>query len=124
MTDDITFIPSKNLGEKHLRKTVRYIENTAKATFTFQQWFRSSTLVNISIIDISSKGACINSKKPLSINTKITLNIKLNNGYKDTIKAKVIGIYKNKNYGISFDSSQHELMDQIIIKDNQFSISS
>ena len=122
MSDDF-FAPIDPPTGENLRKAVRYGKNNIVATLTPQQWFQNKKAIAIEIINISSKGACISSKEKLTKNTNIILNLMLNDNYHCKIKAKVIGRYLTNTYGVCFNESQHDAIDQVIRSGTHFTIS-
>jgi len=121
MTDDI-FAPIKESTVANQRKAIRYYSSTNKATVTFKQLFRSRKSIDILIINISSKGARISAVHKFSIKAKIILNLKIEGEASWQVPAKVVHLYNNTEYGIAFDSVQHELVDQIMHHETDFNI--
>lgn len=121
MTDDI-FDPIKESTIKHHRKAVRYTSGNCRATVTVKPLFMPRMHVNIKVVDISSKGARISSKYTFVTKTKITLNIKIKNHPPWKISARITGSYKHSEFGIAFDSIQHELIDQVMKNEDDFTV--
>lgn len=121
MTDDI-FAPIKTGAIANQRKTIRYISNSNTVTVSIKSIFRSRKCIDTKIINISSKGARISSKYKFSIKTKIIFNLKTKDGTTWKIPAKIACLYSNMEYGITFTSIQHDLIDQIMANDADFTI--
>lgn len=121
MTDDI-FAPIKESTVANQRKAIRYYSSTNKATVTFKRLFRSRKSIDILIINISSKGARISAIHKFSIKAKIILNLKIEGEAPWQVPAKIVSLYNNTEYGIAFDSVQHELIDQIMHHETDFNI--
>lgn len=108
--------------DKNRRKAVRYTSRNRKAILTLKQLLRPNIYIHIKVINISSIGARITSKYKLSTKAKIKLNIQTKNGITWKIPAKVISPYSDTEYGIIFDTIQHDLIDQIIKYETDFLI--
>ena len=121
MTDDI-FAPIKTGAIANQRKTIRYISSSNTATVSIKSIFRSRKCIDTKIINISSKGARISSEYKFSKKTKIILNLKTKDGTTWKISAKIAHLYSNMEYGITFASIQHDLIDQIMANDVDFTI--
>lgn len=108
------------------RKSVRYAKNDLTAHLILKQFFKSNEYTFAKVVDISSTGARIDTAQKLSVKTKVTLNIMLDNQYTHKVKAKVTRICQNAvsgiNYGLIFDEAQHALIDHIVVNNNDFSI--
>ncbi|BCG63279.1 MAG: hypothetical protein methR_P0975 [Methyloprofundus sp.] len=108
------------------RKSVRYAKNDLTAHLILKQFFKSNEYTYAKVVDISSTGARIDTAQKLSVKTKVTLNIMLDNQYTHKVKAKVTRICQNAvsgiNYGLIFDEAQHALIDHIVVNNNDFSI--
>ena len=121
MADDI-FAPIKESTVANQRKAIRYYSSTNKATVTFKPLFRSRKIIDILIVNISSKGARISAEHKFSRKSKIILNLKIEGETLWQVPAKVVRLYNNTEYGIAFDSVQHELVDQIMQHETDFNI--
>ena len=121
MNDDI-FAPIEESTVANQRKAIRYTSSSKKATVTLKQLFRPIKYINIEVINISSKGARVYSKYKFSMRTKIIFNLKIKGSNTRKVPARVIRLYSNTEYGIAFDSIQHDLIDQIMKNETDFTI--
>ena len=121
MTDDI-FTPLKEGTKANKRKAIRYLSSSNKATIALKPLFRSRKYINIEIINISSRGARISSKYKFAKKSKIIFNLIIKNNTTWKVPAKVVRLYSNTEYGIAFDSIQHDLIDQIMLNETDFNV--
>jgi len=121
MTNGISALPTKSTN-KNRRKAVRYTSRNRKAILTLKQLLRPNIYIHIKVINISSIGARIASKYILSTKAKIKLTIQTKDGITWKVPAKVISSYSNTEYGIIFDTIQHDLIDKIIKYETDFLI--
>ena len=121
MTDDIFADIEESTIANH-RKAIRYISSSIQATVTLKSFFKPKKYIKISILNISSRGARISTKYKFPMNTKLVLNFKIKGVDMRRIPAKVVRPYNITDYGIVFDKIQHELVDQIILNETDFSI--
>ncbi len=122
MTDE-TITPIKNTPRVKQRKAVRYITYSPnKAIITIKQFLGPKTYIHARVINISSKGARIYSKYEFTANTSIILNIKIKSGESWKIPAKVIELYSDSEFGIIYNATQQDLVDQILKHEEKFGI--
>ncbi|NOQ13689.1 MAG: hypothetical protein GQ583_04315 [Methyloprofundus sp.] len=121
MTNGISSPSWENTSENR-RKAIRYSPRSKKAIIKLKQLLRPNIYIHIKIINISSKGARISSRYTLSIKTKVILNLQTKDGTIWKVPAKVIRLYNNEEYGILFDAIQHDLIDQLMKNETDFSL--
>jgi hypothetical protein len=99
-----------------LRKAVRYGRSDIKASLCSKSIFRSSKPFEIELLDISTRGAHIVSKRKLSVNTAFTLKIAFNGGKAFDIAGKVIHKKSSRedSYGFQFDVYNDGLGDYLL----------
>ncbi|NOQ13690.1 MAG: hypothetical protein GQ583_04320 [Methyloprofundus sp.] len=120
MTDEIFSLEENTVANQ--RKAIRYFSNHNQAHITLKKLFRPSKNINIKIINISSRGARISSEHKLSIKAKIIFDLPIKGSSMEKVSAKVVSLYNNTEYGIAFDSIQHDLIDQIMEHEDDFNI--
>ena len=121
MTDGF-FAPLKESTVANQRRAIRYTSSRNRATVTFKSLFRPRKHINIEVINLSSKGARVSSKYKFPMRAKIIFNLKIEDSNTFKVPAKVIRLYSNTEYGIAFDSVQHDLIDQIMENEDDFTI--
>lgn len=109
-------------AELNRRKAVRYNSKSKQVIISVKPLLKAKIHVYVRLINISSKGARIFSKYKFSSVIKADLSMKTRNGHIWKVPSKVIQIYNNNEYGVIFDTTQHELIDQIVKNENDFSI--
>ena len=106
------------------RQAVRYRSSQHnQAIVTFKPLFQGKKYINVKVLNISSKGALITTKYPFSLNAKIILNFKIKGGDVWKTPAKIARRTQHATFGIKFDTIQHELIDQLIHHNRDFSLS-
>lgn len=122
MTDDI-FTPIEESTTANQRKAVRYISSSRnKAIITLKQLLMPNKYIHVEVINISSKGARASSKYKFSEKATITLNFKISNGDTWKVPAKIVRLYSHSEFGIIFDTLQHDLIDEIMKHEADFTI--
>lgn len=121
MTDAIFSLTEENRIANQ-RKAIRYLSNYNQACITLKQLFRPSKVIHIKIINISSRGARIVSDYKLAKKAKIVFDLHMTDSTPGKTSAKVVSIYNNTEYGIVFDTIQHDLIDQILESEDDFNI--
>ena len=121
MTDDI-FAPIIESTATNQRKVIRYYSSSNQATVTFKPFFRRSKIIDILIINISSKGTRFSTKFKFSLKSKIILHLNIEGGSDWLVAAKLVRLYKNAEFGVAFDSVQHDLVDELMLHEKDFSI--
>lgn len=122
MTDDI-FSPTKKSKTDNQRTAVRYTSSCNKAIVIIKKFFMPTKFINIKVIDISSQGARLSSKYKFKRKTKIIFKIKIKGGLTWETPAKIIRLYDHQEFGVTFDHKQHDLIDQIMHSEDDFSVS-
>lgn len=120
MSDDI-FTPTKESNPENNRKAIRYSPSRKKATVSLKQLFNHTRHIHVIIINISSKGARFSSKYKFTRKDKIILNLRIKGKIHKKVPAVVVRLYQGSEYGISFDESQHEIIDKLISQTTDFS---
>jgi len=122
MTDDI-FSPTKKNKIDNQRTAVRYTSSCNKAIVILKKLFMPTKFINIKVIDISSQGARIFSKYKFKRKTKIIFKITIRGGLTWATPAKIVRLYDNQEFGVTFDCKQHDLIDEIMNSEDDFSVS-
>ena len=123
MITDIFFPSGEEDTIVNKRKAIRYNSSRRnKAIITFKQRLKPKKHIHIEVIDISSKGARISSKYEFPANALVILNFKIKGGDIWRVPAKVIEQYGALEYGLLFDTSQHDLIDQAMHHAKDFTI--
>jgi len=121
MSDEIFTLP-KESSKANQRKAIRYSSDERKATVTLKHLLRTNQHIHIKIINISSNGARFSSRYKFSKNARIILNLSIEGGGTWQAPAKVVRKYKNTEYGIVFDALQHNMIDEILVHSEDFTI--
>lgn len=102
------------------RTAIRYVRSDIAVTIT-KPGINLTKFLPVKLIDISSKGATIESRKKISLNHKVILHLLFLDNRSFTITAKTVhlakNIYKNKNknkYGLKFDRTNDELGEYLL----------
>jgi hypothetical protein len=123
MTNDIFSPPTKKSKIDNQRTAVRYTSSCNKAIVILKKFFMPTKFINIKVIDISSQGARISSKYKFKRKTKIIFKIKIKGGLTWETPAKIVRLYDHQEFGVTFDHKQHDLIDQIMHSEDDFSVS-
>jgi len=99
----------KTFSEKNNRKSVRYTFDPINANLK-KKSFTGSKRFEVSIKNLSSRGAVIELKKPSKLRGKVTLRILFDSQHIFIIPAKITR-KEGTSYGIQFLNNQHELLD-------------
>jgi len=94
------------------RISVRYRRNDIKAMVRTRSLIFPK-LFAVNLLDISSKGAAIYSRK-LKRNSRVTFFLEFNDKTRFTINAVVAHIDSAPRYGLKFDLYQHELAEHLL----------
>ncbi len=99
-----------------LRKAVRYGGVEMKASLYRKGFFHLATPFDVEILDISTRGACIASKRKLAIDAAYGLTIVFNSGKTFDIPGKVLHkkTPSEDAYGFKFDAYNNELGDYLL----------
>lgn len=99
-----------------LRKAVRYGGVEMKASLYRKGFFHSATPFAVEILDISTRGACITSKRKLAIDSAYGLIIVFNSGKTFEISGKVLHkkTSPGDSYGFKFDAYNDDLGDYLL----------
>lgn len=122
MTDDI-FTTIKKSTIDNQRTAIRYTSSCNKAIVILKKCFMPTKFINIEVIDISYKGVRIASKYKFKRKAKIIFKIKIRGGLTWYAPAKVVRLYDNQEFGVTFDGKQHGLIDEIMQSEADFNIS-
>ncbi|MCK5353498.1 MAG: PilZ domain-containing protein [Methyloprofundus sp.] len=105
------------------RKAIRYNSSRRnKAIITLKQRLKTKRHIHVEVTNISSKGARIHSRYKFPPNAKVTLNFKIKGGDIWRVPAKIIHQYGDLEYGILFDTPQHDLIDQAMLHAKDFTM--
>ncbi len=108
------------------RKAVRYISNSNIATVTLKPFFKPKLYIKVAILNISSRGARISTKYKFKVKTRVIVTLKIKNASTWRIPARIVRVYNDNEYvygyGIVFDKIQHELVDQFILNEPDYTI--
>jgi hypothetical protein len=105
-----------NKSGVNLRAAVRYgMVNDSKTELCSKKYFLFAKPFEIELLDISSRGACIASKRKLRINSRFILKVTFADGKSFEIPGKVVhNDFKDENcYGFKFDAHNAELGDYL-----------
>jgi hypothetical protein len=99
-----------------LRKSVRYVRNDIDALLYSARLFRSSTPFEIELLDISTRGAHIASKRKLNVNAAYILKLTFKDGETFEISGKVVhkNLSAEGSYGFQFNAYQDELGNHLL----------
>ena len=104
---------------KNNRKTVRYAFEPFEAKLN-KKYFTKNIDFTVLILDISSRGALIELKKPSKLRRKITLVIQLGRQNTFLCPAQIVRNEGETRYGLQFVKNQHELIDYLIDSGHSF----
>jgi len=110
LSDQLT---TEQLNNK--RAAVRYLGGGVIAALKLLGILNSDKKHSIELIDISSKGAAIHSKKKISVGKKVILYLAFKDKTIFRVPAKIV--YKNKinhQYGVKFDQINNKLGDFLV----------
>lgn len=101
---------------KNQRIATRFVREDIDATISDLGLLNMGKTFAVKLIDITSKGVLIESKKKLGINQTLTLTLKFKTGKVFVIKAKVarVSTSEKDHYGIKFDKYNNELGDYLL----------
>lgn len=95
------------------RISVRYRRNDIKAMIKTHSLFFPK-LFRVNLIDISSKGAAVQSDNKLKLKSRITFFLQFADGKRFTINASVAHVHSAPRYGLKFDLYQGELAEHLL----------
>ena len=104
---------------KNNRKTVRYAFEPIEAKLN-KKYFTKNTNFIVLILDISSRGALIELKKPSKLRRKVTLVIQHGTHKAFHCPAQIVRNEGETRYGLQFVKNQHELIDHLIDSGHSF----
>ena len=104
---------------KNNRKTVRYAFEPIEAKLN-KKYFTKNIDFTVLILDISSRGALIELKKPSKLRRKVTLIIQLGTQNFFRCPAQIVRNEGETRYGLQFVKNQHELIDHLIDEGHSF----
>ena len=115
--DEIFSMSIDNAQPDNHRIAVRYVRADITAVLIQSYLFKPSKKLLVKLLDISSKGALINSKDKLSEKKKVTLELVFKDQRKFIISSQIIH-HKNNCYGLKFDHTNNDLGDYLLISQN------
>ena len=95
------------------RISVRYRRNDIKAMVKTRR-FIFPTLVQVNLLDISSKGASIHSDKKLKRKSRVIFLLEFKDEKRFIISAAVVHTRLAPRYGLRFDRYQRELAEHLL----------
>lgn len=105
---------SPSSKEDNKRKTIRYAFYPIEAKLKKNSLTSLKNSLTVMVVDVSSKGARIEFKKPTKLRGKVTLKIQLDSKHVFIIPARVVRKEDKIIYGLQFLDSQHELTDFLV----------
>ena len=103
------------------RIAVRYIRTDITTSLTKPGLFSFSKKIPVKLLDISSKGACIECELKLRIKRKTTIELIFKDNHSFNLNATIVHRSKNKNqYGLRFDKFNHDLGDYLLSTQKDF----
>ncbi len=106
-------LPDEQPNNKRI--AIRYVRTDITASLSIKKFLFYSSLIPVTLLDISSKGAAIKSKKKLAVKKKVTIHLLFLDKKKFTISATIVHKSKNKQfYGLKFDQFNNELGDYLL----------
>jgi hypothetical protein len=105
----------ENLTKNH-RIATRFVREDIDASIGDLGLLNMGKTFTVKLIDITSKGVLIESKKKLGINQTLTLTLQFKTGKAFVIKSKVarVSTSEKDHYGIKFDKYNNELGDYLL----------
>ena len=115
---------SKNiLVKKNLRKTIRYTFKSFSCKLKSHSFFGlRNSLLAVNILNISSNSALIQSKEPLKLKGKATIDIRFDLRHTFSVPIRISRKNNNNTYGVVFLKRQHNLCDYLIDSGRPFII--
>lgn len=103
-----------SLTQDNKRRTIRYAFYPIEAKLKKNSLASLKNSLTVMVVDVSSKGARIEFKKPTKLRGKVTLKIQLDSKHVFLIPARVVRKEDKSIYGLQFLDSQHELTDFLV----------
>lgn len=95
------------------RISVRYRRNDIQAMVKTRSFF-FPRLFRVALIDISSKGAAIHSKKKLRHKSRVNIFLQFKDGRRFSISGRIANTHAAPRYGLKFDNYQTELAEHLL----------
>lgn len=101
---------------KNHRLAARFVREDIAAAIGDLGLLTFGKVFAVTLLDVNSRGALIESQKKLNINQTLTLALKFRTGKLFTIKSKIVRIAatSGNHYGIKFDRYNNELGDYLL----------
>lgn len=114
--DELLDAPSQGHTAKNHRIATRYVRDDIDALVIDMGFLSVGKPFLVRLVDITSKGALIESEKKLKINQAITLVLRFTTGKIFEIKAKVVRVSPTatNQFGVKFDKYNNELGDYLL----------
>jgi hypothetical protein len=117
---DLSGTKEKSGSKKNNRKTIRYAFHPIEAKLKKNSVMSLNSSLTVLVLNISSKGAIIELKKPLKLRGKTTLTIHFDSQNIFTIPARVVRKEGKLVYGLQFLDFQHKLTDYLVNSGRSF----
>lgn len=111
---------TKDSKQKNNRKTIRYAFHPIEAKLKKSSVMGLNVNQTVLVLNISSKGAIIELKKPTKLSGKMTLTIHFDSQNVFTIPARVVRKEGRIIYGLNFLNFQHDLTDFLVNSGRSF----
>jgi hypothetical protein len=110
---------SEQKEQKNDRKSIRYGFEPVEANLRKRSFTRTHNHT-VLVVNLSSRGALIETKKPIKLKGKVTLIVQLDLNHIYTIPAKVVRKEGKTTFGLFFATYQHDLIDELINTGHSF----
>ena len=117
---DLSVTKEKSGSKKNNRKTIRYAFHPIEAKLKKSSVISLKSSLTVLVLNISSKGAIIELKKPLKLRGKTTLTIHFDSQNIFVIPARVVRKEGKLVYGLQFLDFQHKLTDYLVNSGRSF----
>ncbi len=117
-----THLPSEGKGDskQNNRQTIRYAFHPIEAKLKKNSVMNLNSSLTVLVLNISSKGAIIELKKPFKLRGKTTLTIHFDSQNIFVIPARVVRRESKIVYGLQFLDFQHKLTDYLVNSGRSF----
>lgn len=117
---DLSVKKEKGGAKKNNRKTIRYAFHPIEAKLKKSSVISLNSSLTVLVLNISSKGAIIELKKPLKLRGKTTLTLHFDSQNIFVIPARVVRKEGKLVYGLQFLDFQHKLTDYLVNSGRSF----
>ncbi len=105
--------------QKNDRKSIRYGFEPIEANVKKRSFTRTHNHT-VLVVNLSSRGALIETKTPVKLKGKVTLTVQLDLKHIYNIPAKIVRKEGKTTYGLFFVEYQHDLIDELINTGHSF----